>query len=103
MESDNEWKQIDIKIVRVIIFMIIKIEDFDFDNVLIDEKSYENILIFNISYKTLIHAKPFRIRFDKVDRFIRVYNGTRYLVLFCPEKYNAIFNKIRYLTVFPLI
>ena len=103
MESDDEWKQIDIKIVRVIIFMIIKIEDFDFDNVLIDEKSYENILIFNISYKTLIHAKPFRIRFDKVDRFIRVYNGTRYLVLFCPEKYNAILNKIRYLTVFPLI
>ena len=83
--------------------MIIKTEDFDFDNVLIDEKSYENILIFNISYKTLIHAKPFRIRFDKVDRFIRVYNGTRYLVLFCREKYNAIFNKIRYLTVFPLI
>ena len=26
--------------------------------------------------------KPLRIRFDKVDRFIKVYDGTRYLVLF---------------------
>ena len=29
---------------------IIKIEDFDFHNVLLDEKSYEHILIYNISY-----------------------------------------------------
>ena len=33
---------------------IIKLEDFDFDfdNILIDEKSNENILIYDISYKT---------------------------------------------------
>ena len=36
---------------------IIKIEDFDFDKILLDEKSYENILIYDISYKTLIGAK----------------------------------------------
>ena len=37
---------------------IIKIEDFDLDNILIDEESYENILVYNISNKTLIGAKP---------------------------------------------
>ena len=76
---------------------IIKIKDFDFDNFLINKKSHENILVCNISCKTLSIAKPLRIRFDKVDGFIRVYDGTRYLVLFSPEKYDAIFNRIRYL------
>ena len=34
--------------------------------------------------------------FDKVDGFIRDYDGTKYLVLFSPEKY-IIYNRIRYL------
>ena len=42
-------------------------------------------------------AKPFRIRFDKVDGFIRVYDGTRYSVLFGDEKYDFISTRIRYL------
>ena len=42
-------------------------------------------------------ATPQRIRFDKVDGFIRVYDGTRYLVFFRGEKYNFIYNRIRYL------
>ena len=42
-------------------------------------------------------AKPFRIRFDKVDGFIKIYDGTRYLVLFGPERYDSIYNRIRYL------
>ena len=54
---------------------IIKIEEFDFNNNLKDESSYENIFIYNISYTTLIGAKPFRIRFHKVNRFIRIYMG----------------------------
>ena len=29
---------------------IIKLEDFDLDNVLVDKKSHENILIYDISY-----------------------------------------------------
>ena len=70
---------------RVIISITIRFEDFDFDNILIDEKSYENVLIYNISYRTLIGPTPLRIRFDKIDRFIRVYNGTRYLISFGPE------------------
>ena len=36
-------------------------------------------------------------RLDKVDGFVRAYNGTRCLVLFGPEKYDASCNKIRYL------
>ena len=46
----------------------------------------------------LICAKQSRIRFDKIDGFIRVYDGTRYLVLLESEKYNFIYNRIRYLT-----
>ena len=71
---------------------IIKIEDFD--NILLGEKSYHNILIY-ISYKTLTDAKPLHIRFDKLNGFIRVYDGTS--LLFDPEKYDAIYSRIRYL------
>ena len=58
---------------------LIKFEDFHLDNILIDEKPFENILVYNISHKTLISAKPLRIRFDKISGFIRVYDATRYL------------------------
>ena len=75
---------------------IIKSRDFNLNNILIDEKLYENTLIHNISFKTLVDAKPLRIRFDKIDEFVRVYDGTRYLVLFRSEKYNASYNRIRY-------
>ena len=61
---------------------IIKLEVVDLDNVLIDEKSHENILIYDISFKALIVLKPLRIEFDKIDRFIKIYDGTRYLSLF---------------------
>ena len=64
----------------------LKIEDFDFCDISLDKKSYQNTLIYGISYKTLISTKTFRIRFDKVDVLIRVYDGTRYLVLIGSEK-----------------
>ena len=38
---------------------ITKLEDFDIDNILTDEKSHKNILIYDISYKTLIGFKSF--------------------------------------------
>ena len=92
-------KEIDIKNCTCYCFDdIIKIESFNLDNVLIDEKSYGNILVYNISYKTLINAIPLRIRFDKRDGFIRVYDGTRYLVLFGSKKHYFIYKRIRYLT-----
>ena len=34
------------------------------------------ILRFMISNKTLIDPKLFRIRFDKIDGFIRIFDGT---------------------------
>ena len=48
----------------------------------------------------MIGVKPLRIRFDKVDGFITIYDGTSSwlkLVAFDPEKYGAIYNRIRYL------
>ena len=51
-------------------------------------------------------AKPLRIRFNKVDRIIKIYNGIRYLELSYSYNlykevyytiYNAIFGRINYL------
>ena len=41
----------------------------------------------------MIGAKPVHIRFNILDGFIRVYDGTRYLVLFGPEKNDAIYSR----------
>ena len=41
--------------------------------------------------------KSVRIRFNKIDGIIRVYDGSRYLTLFGSEKYDTIYNRIRYL------
>ena len=43
----------------------------------------------------MISAKSLHIGFNKVDRFIGVYGGTRYLVLFGHEKHDAIYNRMR--------
>ena len=49
MESNVELKEIDIKNRTCYYFDdIIKLEDFYFDNVLIDEKSSENLLVYKI-------------------------------------------------------
>ena len=45
----------------------------------------------------MIDAKPFRITFDRIEGFIRVYIWTRYLVLFVSEKYDFIYNRNIYL------
>ena len=44
----------------------------------------------------MIDARPLQIRFNKTNGFIRVYDGTRYLVLFGGEKYDFIYNRISY-------
>ena len=67
---------------------------------MLDEKSdkaYDYILIYDISYKTLMGAKPLRIRFDEIDGFIKIYDGIRYVLLFRSEQYDAIYIRIRYL------
>ena len=40
--------------------------------------SYENIFVYNILHKKVMDAKPMRIRFDKVDGIIKIYDGIRY-------------------------
>ena len=98
MGSNDKFKKGNIKSRTCHYFNdITKIEDLDFDNALIDEKSYRNILVYDISYKALFCSKPLQIRFDEVDGFIRVYDGIRYLVLFATKKHDAIYNRIRYL------
>ena len=53
--DSNKLKEIDIKNCMYYYFHdIIKIEDFNLDNILTDEKSCKNILVYNISYKTLM-------------------------------------------------
>ena len=76
--ENNEFKKVRIKSRTCFYFDdIIKLEDFDLDNILIDEKSHKNILIYDILCRTLIGPKPLSIRFDKIDGLIRIYDGNR--------------------------
>ena len=96
--ENNEIKKVCIKNCTCYNFDdTIKLGDFDLDNILIEEKSHESLLNYGISNKTLIDPKPLRIRFDKIGGFIRIYDGTKYLTLFGSEKYDAIYDRIRYL------
>ena len=64
--------------------------DISFSDILLDKKLHENISVYDISYKTSMGPKPFRIRFDKIDGFIKVCGGVfRYLALF----YHKLFVK----------
>ena len=54
-------------------------------------------MIYDISSKTLIFSKPLQIRLVKTDGIIRIYDRTRYLTLFDNEKYDVIYEIIRYL------
>ena len=98
MEIKDELTKIDIKNRTCFSFDdIMRVTDIDFIDILLDRKSYENILTFDISYKTFMGAKALPIQFEKIDRFIKTYDGIRYLVLFAPERYNAIYDGINYL------
>ena len=59
MVSNGQLKENDVKNRTCYYFDdIIRIEDFDLDNILLDKKPYENILVYDISYKSLIGKKP---------------------------------------------
>ena len=45
----------------------------------------------------MIDAKTLPVRFNKINIFIKVYDGVRCLVLSGTEKYDLIYNRIRYL------
>ena len=58
MDNNDELIEISIEnCTRYYFDDIIKIKDFDFDNILIDEKSYDNFLVCNSSQQTLILMK----------------------------------------------
>ena len=38
-----------------------------------------------------------RVRFDEIDWFIKIYDATRYLILFGSGWYDEIYDKIEYL------
>ena len=89
------FKNFVLKIVCVIISIsILRLEDFGIDDILIDKKAH-----YDVSYKTLIGGKPLHIRFSKIDKFFGSFDGTRYLGLFDSEKYDTVYNKIRYLVI----
>ena len=76
MERKYELKETDIKNCTCYYFSyVIRVGDFDFDNILLDENlyenSYENILIYDISYKTFMGAKPLCIRFNKFKDLLK--------------------------------
>ena len=59
------------------------------------KKIIQKCLIYDVSYKALTGTKPLCIMFDKVDGFVKDYDGTKYLVLFGIEKCNAIYDRIK--------
>ena len=76
---------------------IMWVTDTDFNNLLLDKKSYkkiQNVLVYQILYKTFMVKKSMHIRFDKIDAFIKIYDGIIYLVLL---EYSDIYDKIKYL------
>ena len=80
MESSDELKETDIKNRTCYYFDdIIIYRDINFDNIFLDiklcKKEYENTLICEIWYKTSAIQEPLRIRFDKIDGFIRASSG----------------------------
>ena len=53
-------------------------------------------MFYHNSYKTLSDPKLLHIRFNKIDGFSRIYDGTRYVTLFGYERYDYIYNRIMY-------
>ena len=80
--------------VRVITSMI-KLEDFNLDNILIDEKPHKNNFIYEIPYKTLIGSKPLCNRVNKKMNLLEFLMELDNLTLFGSEKYDAFYDRIR--------
>ena len=60
----------------------IEIVDLDPVSLLLNKELYQNILSYYVLYKAPYGVKPLRNIFDKVDRFVRNYDGTKYLTSF---------------------
>ena len=87
----NKIKDIDIIRNHIYFFFddIIKIKNFDPNNIKIDEKSYMNILIYYIGYAMIKNLKyinvnsvnPIYLVFSTVNRYFVEINGNKYLTL----------------------
>ena len=78
-----------------------RVKDINFSDILFNEKSYksyEDILIYAVSYKTFMGSKPC-ISFSEIDEFIRICDGIRYFLLFASQRYDVVYNRIRYLII----
>ena len=74
LQSKDESKETDIKNCACYYFGdIIKDGDTYLVHILLEEKLFENISVCDILYKTSKISKPLQIRFNKIDKFIRVY------------------------------
>ena len=51
----------------------------------------------DISYKTSTDTKPLRVKFDKIDGFIKIHEKNKSLVLSDYSYCNKICDKIKYL------
>ena len=66
---------------------IIRIENFDVNNIKIDEKLYKNILIYYIRYVTIkkdqniYSVNPLYFGFNKMNGCFKGINGNKYLTL----------------------
>ena len=84
----NKVKDINIKN-RIYCFFndIISIENFDVNNIKIDEKSYKNILVYYIGYVTIkedlnvYSVNPLYFIFTNVNGYLEEINGNKYLTL----------------------
>ena len=56
-------------------------------NIFLNKKLYKNILIRGVSYKRFMGLKLLRVCFDKIDGFLKNYDGIRYLVLLSHTSY----------------
>ena len=75
---------------------ITKIEDFDFEH-FIERKIIRKYFDLWHFVQTFFDAEPFRIMFNKTDGLIRDFDGTKDLVWFGLEIYDATYDRIRYL------
>ena len=69
--SNQKWKNDKYQCERTSVIFYddtIKFEDFDFGNILLDQKSYKSILNYDVLYRTLIGSKIVCIRLDKAKR-----------------------------------
>ena len=97
MESQDKLKETDIENRMCyhfdnIIGVMDRESDFDCSDI---KEKFENILIYDISYKTSTNLKLLRIRFDKIDRFIKTNSGSRCLILFDYGWFDKICDRIK--------